>query len=126
MKAGEPAASVTPDSEAYDCFVEVAFLDHILSSSTLTMRTKLKSESRKLVGNSVVSRLLSTQERGRDSMEIIGSRIGIESRIGKRFDASGERKRSETDSHNTGIKSRRESAMRAGEAAASVTPDSEV
>jgi hypothetical protein len=42
------------------------------------------------------------------------------------FNASVEGKRSETDGHNTDIKSRRESAMRAGEPAACVTPDAEV
>jgi hypothetical protein len=41
------------------------------------------------------------------------------------FNASGEGKRSETDGHNTDIKARRESAMRAGEPAACVTPDAE-
>jgi hypothetical protein len=40
------------------------------------------------------------------------------------FNASGEGKRCETDGHNTDIKSRRESAMRAGEPTA-CTPDSE-
>jgi hypothetical protein len=41
------------------------------------------------------------------------------------FNASWEGKRCETDGHNTDIKSRRESAMRAGEPSACITPDSE-
>jgi hypothetical protein len=41
------------------------------------------------------------------------------------FNASGEGKCCETDGHNTDIKSRRESAMRASEPTACVTPDSE-